>query len=292
MNKKHLYIVLSITFIFVLSATIIFIKNNKKDDGRLLSPSVLIVDLDGDGFETIPLNESSVYFDMDGDGLVERTEWIAPDDAMFTSFSLFDVKFPVYSAMAAQKHMMFDFLDRTKLKPFIDGGVRKKYFGIEPGKPLSTYYNGPKMKIRQSGKDGIFIDKYLVRNNAKEHCDVLRIVYETREKIVAYCKDGTSYPVKEIRLEYVDSNLPWDAFCKHIKFAAFESFFRKLFPGKSNEHNYSFFKKHSNKIMCLDQGFRPNIPDEYKTKEHRLEMKKYLKRLDAYKPGMFSDRVK
>lgn len=46
----------------------------------------IAIDLDGDGVELIPVGESDVYFDFDGDGIGERTTWTARDDG----FLVFD----------------------------------------------------------------------------------------------------------------------------------------------------------------------------------------------------------
>ena len=40
----------------------------------------LILDLDGDGIETVSLGDSKVYFDQDGDFFAERTGWLSGDD--------------------------------------------------------------------------------------------------------------------------------------------------------------------------------------------------------------------
>ncbi|MHA7827234.1 MAG: calcium-binding protein, partial [Roseovarius sp.] len=40
----------------------------------------LIIDLDGDGIETVSRDASGVFFDMDGDFFRESTGWVAPDD--------------------------------------------------------------------------------------------------------------------------------------------------------------------------------------------------------------------
>jgi len=48
------------------------------DASRRTSPIVL--DLDGDGIETLALGAS--YFDLDGDGLSERAGWVGPDDGL------------------------------------------------------------------------------------------------------------------------------------------------------------------------------------------------------------------
>jgi Cadherin domain len=48
--------------------------------GAVLPPVVL--DLDGDGIELVSLSQSSVSFDMNGDGLRDRTGWVGADDAL------------------------------------------------------------------------------------------------------------------------------------------------------------------------------------------------------------------
>ncbi|MEL6424823.1 MAG: hypothetical protein AAFQ33_05140, partial [Pseudomonadota bacterium] len=40
----------------------------------------LVIDLDGDGIETLALDEFDVYFDIDGDFFRERSGWLDPDD--------------------------------------------------------------------------------------------------------------------------------------------------------------------------------------------------------------------
>ncbi|MGM0740843.1 MAG: calcium-binding protein, partial [Pseudomonadota bacterium] len=44
----------------------------------------LIIDLDGDGIETVSRDASGVFFDMDGDFFRESTGWVAPDDGFLT----------------------------------------------------------------------------------------------------------------------------------------------------------------------------------------------------------------
>lgn len=44
--------------------------------------SPLILDLDGDGVETISRSTSDIHFDHNGDGLAERTGWVSADDAL------------------------------------------------------------------------------------------------------------------------------------------------------------------------------------------------------------------
>ncbi|EFO34067.1 proprotein convertase P [Roseibium sp. TrichSKD4] len=42
----------------------------------------LVLDLDGDGVELTSFSDNYLFFDIDNDGHLERTGWVAPDDAM------------------------------------------------------------------------------------------------------------------------------------------------------------------------------------------------------------------
>lgn len=44
--------------------------------------SPIVLDLDGDGAEITALSESGAFFDIDGDGVRERTAWVVPDDGL------------------------------------------------------------------------------------------------------------------------------------------------------------------------------------------------------------------
>lgn len=47
-----------------------------------LSQPPLVLDLDGDGTELVSVNESSVFFDIDKDGFLEKVGWAGPDDGI------------------------------------------------------------------------------------------------------------------------------------------------------------------------------------------------------------------
>ncbi|WP_456401420.1 calcium-binding protein, partial [Persephonella sp.] len=49
---------------------------------RAIYGDPLVVDLDGDGIETIGLDSSNAMFDLDGDGFREKTGWVSPDDGI------------------------------------------------------------------------------------------------------------------------------------------------------------------------------------------------------------------
>ncbi len=42
----------------------------------------VVVDLDADGVETVNVDQSTIAFDMNGDGVLDRTGWVGPDDAL------------------------------------------------------------------------------------------------------------------------------------------------------------------------------------------------------------------
>ena len=47
-----------------------------------ISLSPLVLDLDGDGVELYDIDETVTFFDLDGDGVLEATGWVAPDDGL------------------------------------------------------------------------------------------------------------------------------------------------------------------------------------------------------------------
>jgi len=56
-------------------------KGGPGEDGTAyVSPVVL--DLDGDGIDIVPLNKSSTYFDYNGDGIVGHTAWVGKGDGL------------------------------------------------------------------------------------------------------------------------------------------------------------------------------------------------------------------
>ena len=57
--------------------------DDKKDD-KLTDPPIspLIVDLDGDGVETISLSGSDTFFDLSQNGFLQRTAWVGSDDGL------------------------------------------------------------------------------------------------------------------------------------------------------------------------------------------------------------------
>jgi Ca2+-binding RTX toxin-like protein len=51
-------------------------------DGSITPNQPIVLDLDGDGIEIVPLNKSRTYFDYNGDGVVGHTAWIGKGDGL------------------------------------------------------------------------------------------------------------------------------------------------------------------------------------------------------------------
>ncbi len=51
-------------------------------DGRYRQIAPVVLDLDGDGLELVSIAESNIFFDMDGDGIGDRTGWFTGGDGL------------------------------------------------------------------------------------------------------------------------------------------------------------------------------------------------------------------
>ncbi len=62
-------------------------RNNEAKKEPQKSPLFLVIDLDSDGIELMPLEKSNVYFDVDGDGLTtpQTPEAMANDNVYLGS---------------------------------------------------------------------------------------------------------------------------------------------------------------------------------------------------------------
>lgn len=55
-------------------------EQGRPPEGSNLPYDPLVIDLDGDGIETIAMENCNVHFDLDNSGFAEKTGWISPDD--------------------------------------------------------------------------------------------------------------------------------------------------------------------------------------------------------------------
>lgn len=115
-----------VLFLFVLSiVSLSSLLTTQSSFAQNLSAPFLVVDIDGDGFEFIPLSESTVLFDVDGDGIQERTAWIKPADG-FVTINMFLYGDPKYSVEQRIFYMLTQGLDRLKEYDTNHDGVVEK----------------------------------------------------------------------------------------------------------------------------------------------------------------------
>ena len=170
----------------------------------------LVVDLDGDGIELISLEESNVYFDVDVDGLAERTQWVHPDDGFLSIMDVGDGKLnSVYSLTMS--------LNTVGLKKI------SKY-----DKNTDGIYNELDYKQLPRGKKyselGFFIthDKRLtgIPSGKRKNfipCELEYFSLKDTNNMSIHCEGGKVYHVKELYFEYEDTNIIWKEMCEKLR---------------------------------------------------------------------------
>ena len=171
--------------------------------------SFYVVDLDGNGIELIPLTESNVYFDVDGDGLAERTEWVSPEDGFVMANSIREREFTSY----ADRIYYFFTNHKEKLEEFDKDSnyIYDEYDFLPFGR--DNTYQDLRFKITRDKKlNGI----PKTGHKDKVECPLIRADYsqlEDKKTFLLICKDRT-YTVHEINFSYEDTNTRWDSVCK------------------------------------------------------------------------------
>jgi hypothetical protein len=232
--KKRGWSILSALCVLLVCGTLTEIlafdvQNLKPKAGVQSSLPFLIVDLGGDGIELIPLEESDVYTDVDGDGLAERTAWIQSDDAFLGVFS----------------HQERRSLSETgkRIIAIFTSGLDKS---INYDTNDDTVYDVKDFKIYKEEKIqelGFFIAKDRDINGIPEthrneliDCDFESFSYRDTGGTI-FCQETKKYTVHAVTFEYQDSNTLWDGLCHELGST----------PGSREEYQ----------SRCLDQGFNP-----------------------------------
>ena len=182
-------------------------EENKKE--TLQSLPFLAVDLNGNGkIDMIPLEESNVYFDVDGDGLAERTEWISPEDGIVGVYTLKDDS----KGDTIQKRLLLFYTDGLKkLLSFDlnnDGQFDKTDRVTQKG-----------LSYTRSGSFWVWVDQdqngYPEKAEQKtfaEKCSIkslnLQNTSKSNLKFSSFieCQDGKSFLYKEVDFLFEDSN--------------------------------------------------------------------------------------
>ncbi len=177
----------------------------------LKSLPFLVVDLDGDGIELIPLEESNVYFDVDGDGLAERTQWVHPDDGF------------LYVSSREEDRVLNSVL--TRVMAFFTNSILKIK---EHDKNIDGIYNKLDFVPFSQGKTlqelGFIImqDKKLlgIPNSSKKKSIKCKLDYFSIDafgKHTLSCLNDKTYGVSEVYFDYEDTNVVWAEMCKRLK---------------------------------------------------------------------------
>lgn len=176
-------------------------------NSKLRSPPFLVIDLDGDGVEIIPLEDSKVYFDVDGDGLAERTAWVHPDDAFVFVMDK--------EERSTKRRMSWVTAVLTNLIPkLIRNDLNNDRIYDHSDFPESA-------KGKKSRGLGIYIstDKNLTGIKDFEYKNLVPCVYDavsftSSKKLTLSCANDKVYNLSEVRFEYEDSNVIWKAMCE------------------------------------------------------------------------------
>lgn len=92
--------------------------------------SPIAIDLDGDGVETISIGQSGIDFDITGDGIVERTGWLSPDDAFLVMDRNGNKKIDGVNEMFGGLNRGDGFAELSLLDSNGDGVINKKDKGF------------------------------------------------------------------------------------------------------------------------------------------------------------------
>ncbi|MEE3323189.1 MAG: hypothetical protein VX196_04565 [Pseudomonadota bacterium] len=88
-NHKFISAKLLIGLVFVLGlVSSYFALTSTPKQGLLQSSYFYIVDLDNDGVELIDYNDSTVLYDVDGDGYAEKTSWVGQNEGFLVVSSI------------------------------------------------------------------------------------------------------------------------------------------------------------------------------------------------------------
>lgn len=186
-------------------------KAEEQKPEQLLSLPFLAVDLNGNGkIDTIPLEESDVYFDVDGDGLAERTEWISPEDGLVGVVSREEKR----SLQSMHERLLKFFLNGLETVDVFD----KNKDGVYDEKDYQTYKD---QSFRDLGflitKDSDIDGIPETHRNELIPCEFQSLnIKSTENKYKLSCTQKL-YSVHKIQFSYDDTNTLWGSLCKALQ---------------------------------------------------------------------------
>jgi hypothetical protein len=223
------------------------------DAANKFSLPFLVIDLDGDGIELIPLEKSKVFFDVDGDGLAERTSWVSPDDGIL---------YVMTNKMDRNLKSIFDRMTlpvTTGMTPFVNemDVNRDLIFDDKDKVPYGNYdiALGGAIVWRDLNQNGLFDEKVETQGNVRQ----LFLSSEAVEKeyisgnLVSHSSSVSIDPIDikqylpahqkmlQVQFKFEDSNVYWNAFCMHL-----------VKIKNQNKDEYDEYK-----VRCIKHGFNP-----------------------------------
>ena len=182
----------------------------------LQSLPFLAVDLNGNGkIDTIPLEESEVYFDVDGDGLAERTEWISPEDGFL-------------GVLSREEDLRVNNSEKRLLTALIGGSKKLASFDLNgdhlyseedklEGSKDFFYWPATLSFLRDERSTGVLKSFYL-----KKLCEFKDITFFKSVNNMAFdaeidCENNAPRKVSDIRFQYEDSDVFWKSLCHSLK---------------------------------------------------------------------------
>lgn len=204
MRYEFLYLIVFISCVLILGCKSEASEQKEIQENKV-KPSFLIVDLDGDGPDILPLEESQVYFDVDGDGLAERTAWVNTDDGFLFVPSREEAS-KKYSVHGVMLSYLINLLNKVESYDDDNNFVYDQ----------NDYIDIPNLGLVPDIGFSIVKDRDLdgipeIKNRDMLRCNLLRFEYQKEVKSLV-C-EGKTYDVYETFLDYEDANLIWKKMC-------------------------------------------------------------------------------
>lgn len=173
----------------------------------LKSLPFLVVDLDGDGIELIPLEESNVYFDVDGDGLAERTQWVHPDDGFIFLMTYSEAKNP----KSYTQRLIGNFIngvEKIKRYDMDHNGILNQDDFKRTSEHIAADLGINFLKDNKT-------DGFSAKNKGNEVRCVNFNFISFDDMTVSCGSDAYNFAI--VQFDYEDSNVLWPALCKVLR---------------------------------------------------------------------------
>ncbi|MEC7701557.1 MAG: hypothetical protein VYC19_02270 [Pseudomonadota bacterium] len=215
-NHKFISAKLLIGLVFVLGlVSSYFALTSTPKQGLLQSSYFYIVDLDNDGVELIDYNDSTVLYDVDGDGYAEKTSWVGQNEGFLVVSSIHEEQ---ASSFFQRRFNGFVNIKEKLLKADANNDDiynSADYLEIQMQNPIKTLVF---FIVRNEQRNGeLSLDR---RDFIK--CDFQAFDFKADKYALDCGKEGV-FPVKRAFLDYSDDNLKWDSVCSSLKLNAANS---------------------------------------------------------------------